>query len=265
MKPKPNPNSQYKHIVITGASSGIGEALALHYARPGITLSLTGRDAQRLDMVALQCRRAGADVNAIQIDVTDTAGMAEWLRNMDDQLIVDLVIANAGISAGTAGVLHCEDHAQVRKLFDVNLGGVLNTTEPLLPRMIDRRAGHVALVSSLAGFRGWPGAPAYCASKAAVRVYGEGLRGALQAAQVRVSVICPGFVVSRMTAVNDFPMPFIISAEKAAFIIARGLEKNYGRIAFPLPAVFSTWLLFLLPDSFAQKILKKTPAKKSAH
>lgn len=261
---QPNPNRKFSHAVITGASSGIGEALALALARPGGTLTLSGRDGARLEAVAQACRVRGAAVNTAQIDVSDAQAMAGWLQAADDTLPVDLVIANAGISAGTAGVLHGEDPGQVRRLFAVNLQGVLNTIEPLLPRFTGRRAGHIAVVSSLAGMRGWPGAPAYCASKAAVRVYGEGLRGALVRSGVRVSVILPGFVRSRMTAVNEFPMPFLIPADRAAAIIIRGLAKNRGRIAFPARAYFFAWLVAALPDSCAHIILKRTPAKKAA-
>jgi short-subunit dehydrogenase len=128
---------------------------------------------------------------------------------------------------------------------------------------MERKHGHIALMESLAGFRGWPGAPAYCATKAAVKVYGEGLRGALARSGVNVHVVCPGFVKSRMTDVNTFPMPFMVSAEKAARIIADGIEANRGRIAFPKPAHFLMWLCGSLPDGFAQRILKAMPAKAS--
>lgn len=248
-------------IVITGASSGIGAALALYYAQEGRVLGLTGRNAARLDEIALACRGKGAEIVCGVVDVCDRDGMAAWLSDFDDAHEVDLVIANAGISAGTDGVINGEKPEQVRRVFDVNLTGVLNTVEPLLGRMVARGGGQIALMSSLAGFRGWPGAPAYCASKAAVRVYGEALRGAMREAGVRVNVICPGFVVSRMTAVNDFPMPFLMQADRAASLIAKGLARNKGRISFPLLLFLVVWGLAALPDFMAQSFLCKTPSK----
>ncbi len=251
----------FEHIAITGASSGIGAALARHYAAPGVTLSLVGRNRERLTEVADFCEKNGATVHAALVDVTDREALAAFLLEQDREKPIDLLIANAGISAGTGGVLHGEPADQVRKIFDVNLTGVLNTIDPVLPEMVRRGCGQIALMSSLAGFRGWPGAPAYCASKAAARVYGESLRGALARTGVGVSVICPGFVESRMTAVNDFPMPFLIDTPQAAKIISKGLASNRGRISFPLRAAAFVWFLSMLPDRLAQGILKATPPK----
>lgn len=257
--------NKFAHILITGASSGIGEALALHYAAPGVRLSITGRNAERLADVAGRCRAKGSEVDEKIIDVTDKDGLAEWIEEIDNEQPLDLAIANAGISAGMGESKTGESPDQVRRLFDVNLHGVLNTIDPVLPRMIRRGQGHVALMSSLAGFRGWPGAPAYCASKAAVKNYGEGLRGALTHTGVKIHVICPGFVKSRMTAVNKFSMPLIMEAPRAAAIIARGIAANKGRIAFPGPAHFFTWLCGVLPDRVAGMILKAMPAKGAAN
>lgn len=252
---------KFRHIVITGASSGIGEALALHYAAPGVRLTLNGRNEERLAAVADKCRKRGTDVDARVLCVTDRAAMKDWLEQADDALPVDLLIANAGISAGMGTSKSGEKAEQTRHLFDINLGGKLNTIEPLLPRMIARQAGHVALMSSLAGFRGWPGAPAYSASKGAVRLYGEALRGALNATGVKVHVICPGFVKSRITDVNDFRMPFLMEADKAARIIANGIARGRGRIAFPWPVYFAVWCLSALPDSLAGRLQRGLPAK----
>ncbi len=256
-----NSNSQFKHVVITGASSGIGEALALGYAGPGVSLGLTGRDKTRLEAVANLCRAKGANVDAVVLCVTDRAGMEGWLLGLDNVQPIDLVIANAGISAGMGQSRDTEKPEQVRLLFDVNVTGVFNTIDPVLARMTARGYGHVALMSSLAGFRGWPGAPAYSATKAAVRSYGEALRGTLARSGVHVHVICPGFVKSRMTDVNQFPMPFIMDGERAAGIIRSGIARNKGRIAFPFSAYFPVWLLSVLPDALAAKILQRVPAK----
>src|SRR5262249_5029870 len=156
--------------------------------------------------------------------VVDAAAVAAWIEACDAQAPLDLVIANAGISAGTGR--GGESDQQARDIFAINVDGGLNTVLPALARMQARGRGQVAIMSSLAAFRGFPGAPAYCASKAAVRVWGEALRGEVQRQGVEVSVICPGFVKSRMTASNPFPMPLIMSAERAASIICRGLARN---------------------------------------
>ncbi|MGB4107452.1 MAG: SDR family NAD(P)-dependent oxidoreductase [Alphaproteobacteria bacterium] len=256
-----NSNSNFKHIIITGASSGIGAALALHYAAPGVRLGLSGQNAERLEDIAKACWEKGAEVEAAVLCVTDRTAMKNWLEKADDAQPIDLLIANAGISAGMGDSKSGEKADQVRRLFDVNLTGKLNTIEPILPRMTRRRRGHVALVSSLAGFRGWPGAPAYSASKGAVRLYGEALRAALISTGVKVHVICPGFVKSRMTAVNDFPMPFIMEADKAARIIANGIARGRGRIAFPWPVYLAVRLLSALPDSLAGRLQHRLPAK----
>jgi short-subunit dehydrogenase len=251
-----------RSIVITGASSGIGAALAETYAGTGVHLALTGRHGERLAAVAATCRQKGAEVMAATLEVTDHEAMSLWLREIDRQHPIDLVIANAGISAGTGG--GGESEAQIRAIFAVNLEGVLNTILPLLPALQARRRGQVALMSSLAAFRGIPGAPAYCASKAAVRVWGEALRGGLRDEGIEVSVICPGFVVSSMTAGNDFPMPLLMPAARAARIIRRGLDRGRARIAFPWPLYAMAWLLAALPLWLTDPLLGRLPKKKSA-
>lgn len=250
-----------KNILITGASSGIGEALALYYAAPGIFLALSGRSEARLIAVADMCRAKGALVESVVLDVTDKTGMEAWIVRTDAARTLDLVIANAGISGGTGGAADGEPMSQVREIFDVNLNGVLNTVGPALPRMLQRNKGQIVFISSLAGFRGFPSAPAYSASKGAVRFYGEALRGALTRTGLRINVVCPGFVKSRITDANDFPMPGIMPGEKAAAIIAAGLAANRGRIVFPWPSHFGAWFLSVLPDGLCQKILQALPAK----
>jgi short-subunit dehydrogenase len=131
-----------------------------------------------------------------------------------------------------------------------------------VPRFTARRRGQFALMSSLASFRGFPGAPAYCASKAALRVWGEALRGDLAPQGVEVSVICPGFVVSRMTAQNKFPMPMLMPTERAVAIIQRGLARNRARIAFPFPLYAAAWLAGLLPPGLTDPLFRRLPKKR---
>ena len=248
-----------RHVLITGASSGLGEALALAYARPEMRLALTGRDAVRLERVAFACRERGARVASAVLDATDAAATAAWIETQDEALPLDLVIANAGISGGTSGT--GESAEQVRRIFATNVGGVVNTIEPAARLMAARGRGQLAIMSSLASFRGFPGSAAYCASKAAVRVYGEGLGAELAAHGIAVSVICPGYVRTAMTAKNRFPMPFLMDAERAAKIMTRGLARRRARIAYPWRLYALVWLLAALPPSLVHRLVTRLPRK----
>jgi len=251
----------YKNIAITGASSGLGAALARHYAAPGVTLHLQGRDAQRLSQVASMCQEREATVYSKVLDVTDATAMESWLVSADKLTPLDLVIANAGISAGTGGT--GESAEQVRRIFATNIDGVVNTVQPLLAKMMARKSGHIAIMSSLAGIRALPSSPAYSASKACVRYYGESLRGWLCHHGVDVSVICPGYIKTPMTDVNDFPMPFILNVDNAAARIARGLATNKARIAFPRKLYWPLWWLSCLPPALTDWFFARLPAKPS--
>ena len=253
----PMPTS--KHIAITGASSGIGAALAEAYAAPGVIVSLQGRNMVRLNAVAEKVERRGGRATIKVLDVTDAAGMKEWLVSCDKLQPIDLVIANAGISAGTGR--GAESAAQAHAIFATNVMGVLNTVHPIIPLMTERKKGQIAIMASLAGFRGLSGAPSYGASKAAVRIYGEGLRGALARHGIEVNVICPGFVKTPMTEVNRFPMPFLMTPERAATIIKQGLELNRPRIAFPWPMYALVWLFSILPLRLTDAIIARLPKK----
>lgn len=248
-------------ILITGASSGLGAALAEEYAAAGVRLFLSGRNAERLEAVAGRVRPLGAVCETAVLDVCDAAAVKAWVEACDDADPLDLVIANAGISAGTAGRDGAEPGEQVRAVFATNVDGVLNTILPAIERMEARGRGQLALVASLAGYRGVPGAPSYCASKAAVKVLGEGLRGSLYGKGLRVSVICPGYVRTPMTEVNDFPMPLLMDADRAARIIRRGLARNRGRISFPWPMAAAVWLLQALPPAWVDPLLRRLPRK----
>ncbi len=249
-----------RSILITGGSSGLGAALALNYAGPGVTLALSGRDASRTEGVAAACRAKGAAAAGQVIDVTDREGMRGWVAASDRAAPLDLVIANAGISDGPPTGGELEDEA--RRILAINVDGVVNTVLPAIAAMqarpgADGVRGQVAIMSSLAGFRGHPGAPSYAASKAAVRVWGEALRARYHGEGIRVSVICPGFVATPMTEGGHFPQPFKMSAERAAAIVMRGLARDRGRIAFPLPMYALAWLAGALPDVASDPLLRR--------
>lgn len=248
-----------KSILVTGGSSGIGAALAGAYAAPGVRLALSGRNRERLEQVAERCRAAGAEVVTGTVDVCARDELTAWITAQDRARPLDLVIANAGISAGTG--TFGETAGQAREIFAVNFDGVVNTVLPAAELMRPRGRGQIAIMSSLAGFRGFPGAPAYCASKAGVRVWGESLRGMLARDGIEVSVICPGYVKSPMTDRNDFPMPFLMEADRATQIMRRGLDAGKARIVFPRRLFAAVWLLALLPPNWTDGLLARLPEK----
>ena len=248
-----------KNILITGGSSGIGEALALHYAAPGISLALSGRDSARLQAVAARCRDQGAEVIASTVDVADRSAMESWIRELDERNPLDLVFANAGVGFGFRRNMSLAKIAEAT--FAVNVSGVFHTVHPAIDAMKTRGQGQIAVVSSIAGLTGMPGHPAYSASKNAVRAYGEALRGAMKRHGIEVNVVCPGYVESRMTAQNRFKMPFLMTSEKAAGIIVRGLARNKPRIGFPWPTYSIVRFLTFLPSGLVSRLLSMGPGK----
>ena len=249
------------NILITGASRGIGRALAIAYSKPDVNLFLCSRNSSKLEETKKLCQALKANIFCEIIDVKNESAMKNWIDKIEENYPLDLVIANAGISAGTDG--GPESTAQIKEIFAINLDGLLNTINPAIAKMKIRQKGQIALISSLAGFRGLPSSPAYSASKAAVRVYGEALRGNLSKQGIKVNVICPGYVKTPMTDVNTFPMPLLMESEKCAKIIVDGLARNKSRIAFPFPLYFVVWLCALLSPKITDPIFAKLPGKKS--
>ena len=176
----------HRSVLITGASSGIGRALALTYAAPGVRLALLGRDAARLEKVAAAARESGASVEAATVDVRDRLAMAEWIGAADARAPFDLAIANAGITTGLAPGALAEDPEAVRAIIATNLVGVLNTAEPLVAPMAARGSGQLAFIGSIAGLHGLPYSPAYCVTKAGVHAYAESLEVTIPITRERV-------------------------------------------------------------------------------
>lgn len=247
----------FRVVIITGASSGLGAALAGLYAAPGVVLGLLGRDRHRLDAVAQGCTERGARVSVAAIDVTDRAGLASWLEEFDREHPAELLIANAGTSAGPDPDSPSEGAEMVERQVRVNLLGMANTVEPLLSAFCARRRGRVALVASIAAFRGLPYSPGYCASKAGLRAYAEALRARLEPRGVGVTIVCPGFFASPMTDRFDGPTPFLASAEAAAHKVKRGLDRGRRRISFPWPLVFGLKFCDVAPAIIGDMILRR--------
>jgi short-subunit dehydrogenase len=235
-------------VVITGASSGIGAALATSYARAGAVLGLIGRDKTRLDEVAARCRATGCEVRTALIDVTDRKALADWLLAFDVATPIDLLIANAGIVTGIPPGQQFEDADAASRLMQINVLGTLNTVHPVLPLMLARGRGQIAIMSSVSAFSPLSDAGAYSASKAALLAYGVALRDSVRGAGVRINVLCPGFITSPMTAQIKGWKPLEMTLDTAARRIVRGLARDRGVIAFPWPLVLAARLSRLLPD-----------------
>jgi short-subunit dehydrogenase len=236
-------------VIITGASSGIGKALALRYACSGSVLGLMSRNGDRLNDVAEQCRRLGATVDAASLDVRARADMKHWLQTFDTRTPINILIANAGVMAGRTTNSNLESSTASYALMETNVLGVLNSVQPILPRMMARGRGQIGIVSSLAAFVPLADSPTYCASKSAVLSYGLALRSLLRQSGIGVSVICPGYVMTPMMQQETGPKPFAISADAAADIIVRGLQRDRSIIAFPVLFALIARLGGLLPDN----------------
>jgi short-subunit dehydrogenase len=221
------------HIAITGASSGLGAALARSYAAPGVLLTLSARHKERLERVGAECADAGATVRTVLCDVTDASAMAGWLAEADQFAKLDIVFANAGIGGKDAiAPRQGENGDAARLIFAVNALGVINTAAPIIPRFVERRAGHFVVIASLAGGLGLPHSPAYCGAKAAARTYAEGLRRLVRP-NVRVTIINPGYIDTPMARSLPFKAPFIWSAEQAAKAIKSAVAKGKREYTFP--------------------------------
>lgn len=250
-------------ILITGASSGIGRALALASAAPGTRLLLSGRDRTRLEKVAGDCRARGAVAMAEVIDVCDASAMARWIGGAGR---LDIVIANAGIGAGSDDGRPEPAH-QVRALFATNLDGALNAMLPALdvimaqPPAPDGVRGRIAAVSSLAAFIPGPSAATYAASKAALDRWTVATAHHAAAHGVLMTSVCPGFIRTPMTKGNRFAMPGLMEADRAAEIILRGVLAGRRRVVFPWWMAGLAHLVGALPPRLATKLLAGSPGK----
>lgn len=241
-------------VFITGASSGLGAALARHYGTAGAQLGLVGR---RLD--GLQATAAGLDAQLYQADVRDAAAMqqaaAAFLNGVG---VPDIVVAAAGISVGTLTEI-AEDAAVFRAVMDTNVLGLVHTFQPFIAAM--QPGGVLCGISSVAGVRGLPGGSAYSASKAAATVYLEALRLELKARGIAVVAVAPGYIDTPMTQVNPYAMPFKMTADAAAASVARCIDRRRGYTVIPWQMAWVARLLKCLPNPVYDAVFEKAPRK----
>lgn len=253
-------------VFITGASSGIGQALACHYAKQGATLGLAARRDEQLKTLAESLAKDGAtQVFCYTLDVADAAA----LRNAASDFITrvgapDIVIANAGVSSGT--LTECADDLEViRRIFDTNVYGMAATFSPFIAAMREAatqgQPGRLVGIASVAGIRGLPGAEAYSASKSAVITYLESLRLEMRASGIKVVTILPGYIKTPMTAVNPYRMPFLLPADEAARRFARVIERGCSYSVIPWQMGIVAKILRLLPNWLYDRLFANAPRK----
>lgn len=247
-----------QRVIITGASSGIGAALARHYAQRGTTLGLIARRETELEQLAALLP---VPVQVYSADVRDTAALqavaADFIGRHGTP---DIVIANAGVSVGTLTEF-AEDLAAFQDVIDVNVIGIVKTFQPFLTSMRTAGQGTLVGIASVAGYRGLPGAAAYSASKAAAISYLESLRVDLRTSGVKVITICPGYIGTPMTAENPYPMPFMLSAEAAARKIVGIIDRGKAFAVIPWQMAIAARVLRVLPNFLYDRLFSGVPRK----
>ena len=246
-------------VFITGASSGIGEALARHYAANGATLGLFARRLPELHRIAASVAPAPVATYAGDVRYADALAAAAggFLARFGTP---DIVVANAGVSRGTL-TEHAEDLAVFREIVDTNLLGIVNAFQPFIAPMRSARHGTLVGIASVAGFRGLPGSGAYSASKAAAIAYLESLRVELRGSGIAVVTVCPGYVATPMTAGNPYPMPFLLQPDVAARRIARAIARRRRFYVLPWPMAAAGRLLRALPRPLYDRVFANAPVK----
>ncbi|MFS8184353.1 SDR family NAD(P)-dependent oxidoreductase [Pseudovibrio denitrificans] len=236
-----------KSILITGASSGLGRAIALGYAEAGVTLCLTGRNEERLGETVRVAEGRGCRVLWRSLDICDAQAVQSWVDELEQETSLDLVISNAGVtgSHGIDGSVETAEtaHAQIA----TNLGGTVNLLTAVAPYMQKRKSGRIALISSLAGMQPISDGPAYGASKAGIIAYGEAMRDHLHKWGVFVSVICPGYILTPMADQFKSWRPYEFTAEQAAEKIKKAIARKKAFYAFPWQLALSIRIGKLLP------------------
>ena len=250
-----------KLVFITGASSGIGQALAWRYHQAGWRLALSARRGALIEDWARQQGIAGERYRIYEADVADRlAIVAAGQDCLSMQGVPDTVIANAGISIGMETAAR-EDLEVMARVFSTNNVGMAATFHPFVAAMAQRRSGRLAGIASVAGIRGLPGHGAYCASKAAVISYCESLRGELRGTGVRVVTICPGYIDTPLTRKNRYPMPFLMAAPAFADRAFAAIEAGASYRVIPWQMAVVARLLRLLPDAVFDRALAGQPRK----
>ncbi len=249
-----------KVVYLTGASSGIGYSLAHHLAKEGCKIALIARSEDLLEKLFNEIK--SADLITIQCDIGIEEKVRESIEKTRNRFgKIDIAILNAGVSRRTGLIDY--NRKTAKEIFDVNTLSIVNAVENILPEFMERKNGMIVGISSLADARGFPKSGFYNASKAAATILLESLRIELKPFNIKVITVKPGFVRTPMTDKNEFHMPLMMSAEKAAKIIVKGIEKEKKIIQFPLPIVLSVKLLKMLPNFLFDKLAgKKPPARK---